>query len=437
MRFLLPFMVCFVWATVATPFPVWCDSGIFRKDSAGYSDSIWRQRKQGVAAGFTQVHPYMPGAVLSDLVRLESAAAWQQLRDKAEALLSGSALSLRDQGWAYVYRGWGALGEGDLVAARDDAIVARRLLPRELQPVLLLCIAEARQGMGREAEAYLKEQTQRGTPDSEDHAALAAFYQDGGDWESARHWYGEALRLEPNAARLNANLAVVLWRLGEGGKAVAFMSKAVELSPGNADFLNERGMMLLSMGEANGALADFNAALKLDGRHCGALLNRGNLFFYSGYPSLAEGDFSLGLRIYPRDAGLLTSRARGYVAQGRYEEARRDLEAAFGVANKDARVLNDFAWFLATCPDSRYWNGPQAVELARTAIANDQAHDPGLYDTLAAALARSGDFKAAVVAQDEALLKGKTQGMPQDVVGEWENRLRLYLKGQTYEQLEP
>ncbi len=436
-RFLLPFAACCIWVATLPSLTAWCDSGIFYKDGSGYSEVNQRPRELGGITDFARVHPYMPGAALSDLVRLESAAAWQQLRDKADAIIHSSDLSLRDQGWSYVYRGWGALGQGDLVAARDDAIVARRLLPHELQPVLLLCIAEARRGMAREAEAYLKEQTQRGAPDSEGQAALAAFYQDHGDWESARHWYGEALRLEPNAARLNANLAVVLWRLGEGGKAVALLSKAVELSPGNADFLNERGMMLLSLGEANGALADFNAALKLDGRHCGALLNRGNLFFYSGHPNLAEGDFSLGLRVYPRDAGLLTSRARVYAAQGRYEEAGRDLEAAFGVAGKDARVLNDFAWFLATCPDSRYWNGPQAVELARAAIANDQAHDPGLYDTLASALARSGDFKAAVAAQDEALLKGRAQDMPGEALGEWENRLRLYLKGQTYEQPGP
>ena len=423
--------LCFLAALVA-PFAAWGDADIFREGGES-SGSTWRLQSGGIG-GAGQVHPYIPGAALSELVRLESAAAWRQLRDKANEMLAGSNLSGKDQGWAYVYRGWGALGEDDLRAAGSDAAIAHRLLPRELQPVLLLCIVKARQGMPREAEAYLKEQTQRGAPDSEGHAALAAFYQERGDWQSAGYWCGEALRLEPNAARINANMAVVLWRLGRGREAVEFMTRAAELSPGNADFLNERGMMFLSLGDPNTALADFDAALKVDGRHCGALLNRGNLFFYAGRPELAEGDFSLGLRIYPRDASLLTSRARVYAAQGRYEEARQDLEAAFGVAGKDAQVLNDFAWFLATCPDNQYWNGPLAVELARGALANDKTHDPGLYDTLAAAQARAGDFKAAVTAQDEALLKGRAQGTPEEVIREWEDRLRLYLKGQAYAQ---
>lgn len=432
-RLFLPFAALCLLTALIAPFTARADSGIFRADGGQYPPSDWRLQSSG-AARSGQVHPYMPGAALGELVRLESAAAWRQLRDKANELLAEAGLSGKDQGWTYVYRGWGALGENDLSAAGSDAAIAHRLLPRELQPVLLLCIVKARQGMAREAEAYLKEQTQRGAPDSEGHAALAAFYQDRGDWESAGHWYAEALRLEPNAARINANMAVVLWRVGRAREAVEFMTKAAQLSPGNADFLNERGMMFLSEGEAKGALVDFNAALALDGRHCGALLNRGNLFFYAGRPELAEGDFSLGLRIYPRDVGLLTSRARVYAAQGRYEEARQDLEAAFGAASKDARVLNDFAWFLATCPDNHYWNGSLAVELALAALANDKVQDPGLYDTLAAAQARAGNFKAAVAAQDKALLKGRAKGVPEEALREWEDRLRLYLKDQAYAQ---
>ena len=46
----------------------------------------------------------------------------------------------------------------------------------------------------------------------------------------------------------------------------------------------------------------------------------------------------------------------------------------------------------------------------------------------------AGDFKGAVAAQDQALLKGREQGAPPDVLEDWGQRLRLYLKGKTYEQ---
>jgi Flp pilus assembly protein TadD len=433
-RIILLFAVCCFFGVIATPRAAWCETGTFREGNS-FADFNWRWEFLNGVSRFGEVPSHMPGAGLRELARLESAAAWQQLRDKADQILSVTEFSSEEQGWAYLYRGWGALGENDLPAASSDAIAARYLLPRELQAVLLLCIVQARQGMAQEAEAYLKEQAQWSASGSERDMALAAFYQDRGDWESARHWYGEALRKEPNAARINASLAIVSWRLGQAREAVGLMSRAAELSPGNADFWNERGMMFLSLGQVNEALADFNTALKLDDRHCGVLLNRGNLFFYNGHPDLAERDFSLGLRFYSRDVGLLTSRASVYTSQGRYAEARQDLETAFAVASQNVRVLNDFAWFLATCPDSRYWNGTQAVSLALTAITNDQFGDPGLYDTLAASQARAGDFEAAVASQGEALLKGWAQGVPDDVLNTWERRLQLYLRGQTYEQM--
>ena len=434
-RFFPLFAACCFWLAAFLPLTAWCDSGIFRKEGAAYPAGAVGAREDGQGEALpAALHPYMPGAPLNELARLESAAAWRQLRDEADRALDIPGLPAWDRGWIYVYRAWGALGENDLTAAGNDAAAARPLMPHALQPVLLQCIVQARQGGALEAESRLKERTQRGEPHSEEHAAMAAFYQANGDWMSAGHWYGEALNLAPNSARLNASMAVVLWRLGEARKALDFMSRAVRLSPGNADFYNERGMMFLNLGEANLALADFNAALALDGRHCGALLNRGNLFFYAGRPALAEGDFSLGLRVYPHDSGLLTGRARVYAAQGRYDEAQRDLETALGLSGEDVQALIVFAWFLATCPDSRYWNGPLAVELVQAAMANDKAGEAGLYDTLAAARARAGEFKEAVAAQDQALLKGREQGAPPDVLEEWGQRLRLYLKGEAYAQ---
>lgn len=425
-----------LWACFVCPRAALADEARFRKSGEGALLGRWGE-SLGAAPLAAEVHPYMPGASLSELSRLESAAAWRQLREAADSVIAGTTFQNEDIGWAYVYRAWGALGENDAPAALNDALMARRLLPHALQPVLVQCIAEARQGRGREAEAALKTRTEGGESSSEGHAALAVFYQDAGDWMSAEHWYGEALRLEPNAARINASMAVVLWRLGQAEKALGFMSRAVKLSPGNADFWNELGMMLLGLGRPQEALKYFDEAIARDGRHCGALLNRGTLFFYSGQASLAEGDFSLGLRIYPHDVALLTSRSRVYVTQGRYEEAQQDLDAAFRLASEEARVLNDFAWFLATCPDSRYWNGPLAVELAGAAIANDKTQDAGLYDTLAAARARAGAFKEAVAAQDEALLRGKAAGVPPEDLKVWEDRLRLYLRKTAYEQPRP
>ncbi len=371
---------------------------------------------------------------LGDLARLESAAAWAQLAHEADRLLAESGLSGQERAEAHVYRAWAALGLNDEALAQAHALAALELAPGALLPELVLCIVGARQGYRQEAESRLKSRTQRGEPGSREHAALAVFYQYLGDWHSARHWYAEALRLEPHVARRNADMAITLWRLGDFAQALACMDQAVRLSPGNADFYNERGMMLLSLGQDRQGLKDFSLALDCDPLHCGALLNRGNAYFYTGQRLAAEADFSLGLSVYPYDPGLLTSRARVYAAEGRYAEAHRDLETAWRTAGSDVQVLNDLAWFLATCPDSRYNNGVLAVELAQAAQGASRLEEPGLYDTLAAALARAGDFEQAAGTQRLALSLGREQGLPAEVLAQWAVRLDLYLRGLPFEQ---
>ncbi len=53
------------------------------------------------------------------------------------------------------------------------------------------------------------------------------------------------------------------------------------------------------------------------------------------------------------------------------------------------------AWIWATCPDSRYRDGKQAVESATRACELTGWKSPDELDTLAAAYAESGDFTAA------------------------------------------
>jgi TPR repeat protein len=111
----------------------------------------------------------------------------------------------------------------------------------------------------------------------------------------------------------------------------------------------------------------------------------------------------------------------------------------------DAWAVNDLAWFLSTCPDESLHNGEQAVLIAKEALkilaetGEKERHE--LLDTIAAALARNGEYVEAVLWQRKALAvlaedKDVTDAMRQSLVAEFEDRLKLYEKESPYTEAE-
>lgn len=81
-------------------------------------------------------------------------------------------------------------------------------------------------------------------------------------------------------------------------------------------------------------------------------------------------------------------------------------EAWYRLAAKseDPWAHNDFAWFLATCPDENFHDADAAVEFARSAAGKLTDKRYEVIDTLAAALARAGQFGEAVQTQMKAIV---------------------------------
>ncbi len=116
--------------------------------------------------------------------------------------------------------------------------------------------------------------------------------------------------------------------------------------------------------------------------------------------------------------------------------------------SEDPWASNNLAWFLSTCPEENLHNGETAVLLARRALklvaemaqSDEQPYE--MIDTMAAALARNGEFKEAELWQQRCLtLLKEDADLPDEdrakLLSEFETRLTLYRKAVPFAESDP
>jgi Flp pilus assembly protein TadD len=90
------------------------------------------------------------------------------------------------------------------------------------------------------------------------------------------------------------------------------------------------------------------------------------------------------------------------LAKGQVNEAIIHFRIAVKFAPNQSEPHNELAWLLATCPDLKFRNPPEAVQLAKRAV--DLApQDGGFWNTLGVASYRAGDWQSAVEALNKSM----------------------------------
>ena len=166
----------------------------------------------------------------------------------------------------------------------------------------------------------------------------------------------------------------------------------------------------LSNGDIASAKRNVDRALQIDPKLWPALYLRAQIFRKQGKYELAIQDCNEALRQYPGFVEAALLRASINVRLRKYAEALKEFDYLISIHPRRvtlARALSDRAWFLATCPDSSFRNGKQAVKDAKAACSIMQWKDEDMIDTLAVAYAETGDFDSAVQYASQALaMKG-------------------------------
>lgn len=215
-------------------------------------------------------------------------------------------------------------------------------------------------------------------------------------WRDSWAIWKHTLKYYPDTARANFNLGLLYTEQvpPDDTQAEPCLRAAVRKISGFSDCLDALAELLTRQGKNDEALLCYEQALRGTPGHANTLYRLPNLLWNMGRREDALRYSREFVAAAPQSPVAQWKLARALAALGRTREAVVAYEAGVARFPDYQALLTDFAWLLATHPDSTQRDGRRALELARK---NCAAHPPELRMnfSLVAALAEIGDFEGA------------------------------------------
>ena len=164
-----------------------------------------------------------------------------------------------------------------------------------------------------------------------------------------------------------------------------------------------RGDIWYTKQDFDKAIADYTEAIRLEPQMPNGHIARGAALGAKREVDKALVDLSQAIRLDPELDRAYSYRSWVWYWQGNYRNALADYRKATQLDPKSADYQNALAWFLATCPDARYRSGREAIAVATKACQLSDWKNAAIIDTLACALAETGQFDAAIARMQQAL----------------------------------
>ena len=217
---------------------------------------------------------------------------------------------------------------------------------------------------------------------------------------------GQGVLIETSS---NLGMGIGAELMGDYHEAIKLLTLAIE---GERDSMKLalahrfRGLSYKHLGRRDEALRDFLEVIRLQPQLDLGYYNAGVIYNLQRRYKEAIDMMTRAIQLQKDSRGLArrrSERGTAYFHLGDFKRAQADFVVALRVDRRDPDVLNNVAWFRATCPDAHFRNGKEAVELATRACTLDKWKDPDQLDTLAAAYAEMGNFAEAERYQQKAI----------------------------------
>ncbi len=319
--------------------------------------------------------------------------------------------------------------EGDLKNARRHFESALRINPRHQWARMNLGAIQVQTGEIEEGTAKLRQLVAE-WPTAIAYHTLATALLDTGNYAEAADYLRLAVQLQPDSFNARMNLGTALTHLHRVQDALPHFIAAAKLRPDHPDAQFNLGAASAALGKLDLAGTALLKCLRLRPQDAKArrlladvMLKQQNI--NGAITNLAE---LVKLEPNPNTAFDL---AQLLVQTGKAEIAISYYRIALELKPDWPQAYNNLALILATHPDERVRNGPEAVALAERACALTQSSVPVYLSTLAAAYAELGRFDDAIRTAEQAVALAEARGLT-NIARRNTELLQLYQAGKPF-----
>lgn len=240
------------------------------------------------------------------------------------------------------------------------------------------------------------------------------------DWKSAAEFFRKGLSLtrtnSPLRRSLQHKLGTALYLTGDVAGAQTQFEAVVEAGPpsgideATAKAHYSLAVMLAGQGHPLAqVLPHFEASVKYQPNYVEAHLAMADYLRRNGRAEASLAQYRETLDINPRQSIARLGYAMSLVQAKRYREARDWLDEASKVFPDRMEFKMGLARVLATSPDDRVRDGQRAAAISEELFKGERT--TALGETIAMALAESGDYTQAIAIQRDVMNAAKRAGL--------------------------